>query len=186
MDTRTTFSRSGAPAARRAPPSRASPTSHCATCNGVPGSCQTLMWDERSGPRRPCPCSRTQACAAGARCGTARCRRAGSSTPSRKARASTSSSAFSALQGLRKFSGFARGQQLQLVSDSMVTVHIVRNWTSRSSWLLAHLRKLRALCEARGITLSTRHFRPSSIYGPTVCREDGTAPRGASFQRPLS
>jgi hypothetical protein len=63
-----------------------------------------------------------------------------------------------ALHGVRKFARFARGQQLQLVSDSMVTVHIVRNWTSRSPRLLAHLRTLRALCEARGITLSTRHL----------------------------
>jgi hypothetical protein len=39
-----------------------------------------------------------------------------------------------------------------------VIVHIVRNWTSRSPRLMAHLRKLRALCEARGIKLSTRHL----------------------------
>jgi ribonuclease HI len=53
---------------------------------------------------------------------------------------------------------FARGCQLQLDSDSRVTVHIVRNWTSWSPLLLAHLRNLRALCDARSITLSTRHL----------------------------
>jgi hypothetical protein len=52
----------------------------------------------------------------------------------------------------------ARGKQLQPVSDSRVTVHIVSNRTSRSPRLLSHLRTIRALCEARGITLSTRHL----------------------------
>jgi ribonuclease HI len=63
-----------------------------------------------------------------------------------------------ALHGVRAFAAFARGQQVQLVSDSRVTVHIVRNWTSRSPRLLAHLRSLRALCESPGVTLSTRHL----------------------------
>jgi hypothetical protein len=63
-----------------------------------------------------------------------------------------------AVHGVREFASFARGQQVQLVSDSRVPVHIVRNWTSRSPRLLAHLRTLRALCEAGGITLSTRHL----------------------------
>jgi ribonuclease HI len=63
-----------------------------------------------------------------------------------------------AIHGVRVFARFARGCQLLLDSDSRVTVHIVRNWTSRSPRLLAHLRNLRALCEARGVTLSTRHL----------------------------
>jgi ribonuclease HI len=63
-----------------------------------------------------------------------------------------------AIHGVRVFARFARGCQLQLVSDSLVTVHIVRNWTSRSPRLLAHLRNLRTLCEARGVTLSTRRL----------------------------
>jgi ribonuclease HI len=63
-----------------------------------------------------------------------------------------------AIHGVREFANFARGKQLKLVSDSRVTVHIVRNWTSRSPRLLSHLRTLRALCEARCITLSTRHL----------------------------
>jgi hypothetical protein len=62
------------------------------------------------------------------------------------------------LHGVRVFAIFARGRQLQLVSDSRVTVHIVRNWTSRSPRLMVHLRTLRALFEARGITLSRRHL----------------------------
>jgi ribonuclease HI len=82
-----------------------------------------------------------------------------------------------AIHGVREFAGFARGQQLLLVSDSQVTVHIVRNWTSRSPRLLAHLRTLRELCETRGITLSTRHL-PSvlNIWADRLSRRrDSTA-----------
>jgi hypothetical protein len=61
-----------------------------------------------------------------------------------------------AVHGVLEFASFARGQQVPLVSDSRVTGHIVRNWTSRSPRLLAHLRTLRALCKTRGIILSTR------------------------------
>jgi ribonuclease HI len=50
-----------------------------------------------------------------------------------------------AVHGVREFASFAQGQQVQLVSDSRVTVHKVRNWTSRSPRLLAHLQTLRAL-----------------------------------------
>jgi hypothetical protein len=67
-----------------------------------------------------------------------------------------------AIHGLRKFVQFARSRELVLVSDSRVTVHIVRNWTSRSPRLLGHLRTLRALCETHGVTLSTRHL-PSAL-----------------------
>jgi hypothetical protein len=58
----------------------------------------------------------------------------------------------------REFASFARGKQLQLLSDSPVTVHIKCNWTSRSPRFLSNLRTLRALCEARVITLYTRNL----------------------------
>jgi ribonuclease HI len=63
-----------------------------------------------------------------------------------------------AIHGLRAFARFARSRELVLISDSLVTVHIVRNWTSRAPRLLAHLRTLRALCESLGVTISTRHL----------------------------
>lgn len=63
-----------------------------------------------------------------------------------------------ALLALETFLPFARKRHVQLVTDSLVTMHIVRNYTSRSPRLLAKLRRLRALCEAHGITLSTRHL----------------------------
>ena len=63
-----------------------------------------------------------------------------------------------ALLALENFLPFARERHVQLVTDSLVTVHVVRNFTSRSPRLLAKLRRLRALCEANGITLSTRHL----------------------------
>jgi ribonuclease HI len=63
-----------------------------------------------------------------------------------------------AIHGLRAFAHFARARELTLVSDSLVTVHIVRNWTSRSPRLLSQLRTLRALCETLGVTISTRHL----------------------------
>jgi hypothetical protein len=62
------------------------------------------------------------------------------------------------IHGLRAFATFARSRELTLVSDSLVTVHIVRNWTSRAPRLLSHLRTLRALCETLGVTISTRHL----------------------------
>jgi hypothetical protein len=55
----------------------------------------------------------------------------------------------------------ARSRELVLISDSLLTVHIVRNWTSRAPRLLANLRTLRALCESLGVTISTRH--PPSV-----------------------
>jgi hypothetical protein len=63
-----------------------------------------------------------------------------------------------AIHGLRAFTRFARSREITLVSDSRVTFHIVRNMTSRSPRLLAHLRTLRALCETLGVTISTRHL----------------------------
>jgi ribonuclease HI len=56
---------------------------------------------------------------------------------------------WTAIHGLRKVVQFARSRELVLVSDSRVTVHIARDWTSRSSRLLGHLRTLHALCETR-------------------------------------
>jgi hypothetical protein len=50
-----------------------------------------------------------------------------------------------AVHGVREFASLSRGQQVQLVSNSRVTVRIVRNCTSRSPRLLAHLRILRAV-----------------------------------------
>jgi hypothetical protein len=63
-----------------------------------------------------------------------------------------------AVHGVCEFTSFARGQQVQLVSDSRVTEHIVCNWTSRSPLPLAHLRILRAVRKTRGIALCTRHL----------------------------
>jgi ribonuclease HI len=64
-----------------------------------------------------------------------------------------------AIHGLRSFPRFARARELTLVSDSLVTMHIVRNWTSRAPHLLSHLRTLRAVRESLGVTLSTRHLQ---------------------------
>jgi hypothetical protein len=63
-----------------------------------------------------------------------------------------------AIHGLRAFAQFARTREFTLVSDSLVTVHIVRNWTSSAPRLLSHLQTLRALCESMGVTISTRHL----------------------------
>lgn len=63
-----------------------------------------------------------------------------------------------ALRALDTFLPFARRKHVQLVTDSLVTAHIVRNMTSRSPRLLAKLRVLRSLCERHGITISTRHL----------------------------
>jgi hypothetical protein len=91
-----------------------------------------------------------------------------------------------ALHGVRAFASFARGRQLQLVSDIRVTVHIVRNWKSRSPRLMAYFRTLRALFEALGITLSTRHLPSVLNLWANWLSEDGTVPRGDSPRLPLS
>ena len=67
-----------------------------------------------------------------------------------------------ALHAINSFVHHARNRHVLLVSDSMVTVHIVRNLTTRSPRLLSKIRTLRALCEKQGITLSTRHL-PSVV-----------------------
>jgi hypothetical protein len=90
-----------------------------------------------------------------------------------------------AIHGVHEFAGFARGQQQLLVSVSRVTVHIGRNGTSRSPRLLANLRKLRALCEARGITLSPRHLPSVLNIGQTACPGGGTVLRRAFLRLPL-
>jgi hypothetical protein len=79
-----------------------------------------------------------------------------------------------AIYGLRAFAQFARAPEATQVSDSLVTVHIVRNWTSRAPPLLSHLRTLRALCESMDVTISTRHL-PSALNlwaGRLFCRRD--------------
>jgi hypothetical protein len=63
-----------------------------------------------------------------------------------------------AIHGQRVFARFVRSRETTLVSDSRVTVHIVRNMTSRSPRLLAYLRTLHALCEMLGVTISTRNL----------------------------
>lgn len=63
-----------------------------------------------------------------------------------------------ALFALKSFISHARHRSIELVTDSKVTEHIVRNYTSRSPRLLARLRQLRELCEANGVTVSTRHI----------------------------
>lgn len=63
-----------------------------------------------------------------------------------------------AIHGLRSFLPFARQRHLELVTDSQVTAHIVRNLTSRAPRLHHHLRTLRTLCEGHGVTISTRHL----------------------------
>lgn len=47
---------------------------------------------------------------------------------------------------------------VEIVSDSAVAVFSIRNWTSRSSRIIALLRNLRYLCEQDGIKISTRHL----------------------------
>jgi ribonuclease HI len=80
------------------------------------------------------------------------------------------------IHGLRMFVRFARSHDVLLVSDSLATVHVVRNWTSRSPRLLAHLRTLHALCETHGVTLSTRHL-PSvlNLWADRLSRRSDTA-----------
>lgn len=63
-----------------------------------------------------------------------------------------------ALSALRHFILFAKKRQVELVTDSKVTSHIVRNITGRSPRLLEKQRALRHLCEEHGVCLSTRHF----------------------------
>lgn len=62
-----------------------------------------------------------------------------------------------ALSTLRHFISFARKRKVELVIDSFVTSHIVRNMTSHSPRLLSKLRPLRQLCQDHGISLATRH-----------------------------
>jgi hypothetical protein len=71
---------------------------------------------------------------------------------------------------------FARLRNVLLISDSCVTVHIVQNWASRSLRLLAQFRTLRALCEAHGVTLSTKHL-PSvlNFWADCLSRRRDTA-----------
>lgn len=63
-----------------------------------------------------------------------------------------------ALYALKHFVRHARRRSVEIVTDSMVTMHVVRNLTSRSPRLPARLRELRALCEREGVTISTRHI----------------------------
>ena len=63
-----------------------------------------------------------------------------------------------AIYALQSFVEHARAQHVQLISESLVTVDVVANLTSRSPRLLRKLRTLHALCERQGITLSTRHL----------------------------
>jgi hypothetical protein len=62
------------------------------------------------------------------------------------------------ISGWLVFARFVRSREITLVSDTRVTVHIVRNMTYRSPRLLAYLRTLRALCETLGVKFSTRHL----------------------------
>lgn len=64
---------------------------------------------------------------------------------------------------MRSFFPIALNLHVQLVLESMVTVHIVRNFTSRSPGILANLLLLRGLCEPNDITISTRHL-PSVLH----------------------
>ncbi len=91
-----------------------------------------------------------------------------------------------AIHGLRAFARFARTRELTLVSDSLVTVHIVRNWTSRAPRLLAHLRTLRALCETLGVTISTRHL-PSvlNLWADRLSRRRDSTSWGLSHMSTL-
>jgi ribonuclease HI len=63
-----------------------------------------------------------------------------------------------ALNALRIFLPFARERHVQMVTDSLVTAHVVRNNTSRSPRILTKQRMLRNLCEEQGVTLSSRHL----------------------------
>jgi hypothetical protein len=65
-----------------------------------------------------------------------------------------------AINLLRTFLPFAGERHVQLVTDSLVTAHVVRNYTYRSPRILKKLRMLRNLCEDHGVTLSTRHLPP--------------------------
>jgi len=63
-----------------------------------------------------------------------------------------------AILSLESFAEAARGAQIDLAMDSLVSVHVINNWTSRSPDLMALLRRLRALTEALGVSLATRHI----------------------------
>jgi hypothetical protein len=80
-----------------------------------------------------------------------------------------------AIHGWQAFARFARSRGITLVSDSRVTIHIVRNMTSRPPRLLSHLRTLRALCETLGVTISTRHL-PSvlSLWADRLSRHQNS------------
>ena len=65
-----------------------------------------------------------------------------------------------ALYALKHFVRHARRRSVEIITDSMVTMHVVRNLTSRSLRLLSRLRELRALCEMEAVTISTRHIPP--------------------------
>lgn len=62
------------------------------------------------------------------------------------------------MHALQDFLPFPRARSVLLISDSLVTTHVVRNLTSRSPRLLRKLRQLRDLCEQHGVRLSTRHL----------------------------
>jgi hypothetical protein len=177
-----------------APYNRASPRPQCMTANGKPlfGSnlhvaCNIIC------SRQQHPCSQMQAYAAGARSGMERCRHAASSTPrSKQGSRINEPELLAAIQGVREFSKLPRGQQFQLVSVSCVTVHVVRNWTSRSPRFLAHLLALHALGEACGITLPKRHhpsvLNPWSdrLFQTTEQCDIGTLPDFFSLVGPTS
>jgi ribonuclease HI len=63
-----------------------------------------------------------------------------------------------AILGLSTFLQVARSLHVNLLSDSQVSLAVVRNWTSRSPRLMALLRILRRLCEENGISLGLQYI----------------------------
>lgn len=133
---------------------QSSATPPCATCNGGRDSQSTSTRGAKFGPSPQHACSRKPACPVGVRPGRAGSQRPAPLAPRRRAPTSTNWS-LAPRCALHTFLPFARQKHVKLVTDSLVTAHIVRNMTSRSPRLLSKLRLFHAMCERYGITVST-------------------------------
>ena len=63
-----------------------------------------------------------------------------------------------ALYAIEHFARYARQNHVEIITDSKVALHTIRNLTSKSRIVLCRLRQLREMCERLGVTLSTRHL----------------------------
>jgi ribonuclease HI len=63
-----------------------------------------------------------------------------------------------AILGLRSFLRLAQKTHVQLISDSQVTLAVIRNWTSGSPKIKSLLRILRRMCEENGLSLGLQYL----------------------------